>query len=94
MLAARNKGVEGSYTWTFNESIQFEVKSVHLVKKISWIYSLYDFYSVLFLPESQTEISEVEQDLKRAQDQKIEVERKLRFTDEEKQALEKVSLHT
>lgn len=48
----------------------------------------------LFLPESQTEISEVEQDLKRAQDQKIEVERKLRLIDEEKQALEKVSLHT
>ncbi|XP_052697457.1 serine/threonine-protein kinase MRCK alpha-like isoform X3 [Crassostrea angulata] len=39
--------------------------------------------------ESQTEISEVEQDLKRAQDQKIEVERKLRLIDEEKQALEK-----
>lgn len=47
-----------------------------------------------FLPESQTEISEVEQDLKRAQDQKIEVERKLRNIDEEKQALEKVGLHT
>ncbi|XP_078315965.1 serine/threonine-protein kinase MRCK alpha-like isoform X3 [Crassostrea virginica] len=39
--------------------------------------------------ESQTEISEVEQDLKRAQDLKIDVERKLRLIEEEKQALEK-----
>jgi hypothetical protein len=45
---------------------------------------------VLLFPESQTEISEVEQDLKRAQDLKIELERKMRIIDEEKMALEKV----
>ncbi|XP_048738047.2 serine/threonine-protein kinase MRCK alpha-like isoform X4 [Ostrea edulis] len=39
--------------------------------------------------ESQTEISEVEQDLKRAQDLKIELERKMRIIEEEKMALEK-----
>lgn len=44
-----------------------------------------------FSSESQTEISEVEQDLKRAQDLKIDVERKLRLIEEEKQALEKVN---
>lgn len=47
--------------------------------------------ALLFSSESQTEISEVEQDLKRAQDLKIDVERKLRLIEEEKQALEKVN---
>ncbi|XP_061167122.1 serine/threonine-protein kinase MRCK alpha-like isoform X2 [Saccostrea echinata] len=39
--------------------------------------------------ESQTEISEVEQDFKRAQDLKIDLERKMRIIEEEKMALEK-----
>lgn len=46
-----------------------------------------------FSPESQTEISEVEQDLKRAQDLKIELERKMRIIEEEKMALEKVGFY-
>lgn len=48
------------------------------------------FYLIFLFTESQTEISAIEQELKRAQDNKQEIERKIKLIEEEKNALEKV----
>ena len=53
--------------------------------------SIATFELFTYIIESQTEISAIEQELKRAQDSKQEIERKIKLIEEEKTALEKVS---
>ena len=55
---------------------------------VKWIAT---FELFTYIIESQTEISAIEQELKRAQDNKQEIERKIKLIEEEKTALEKVS---
>ena len=61
---------------------------VCLLYIIKWVAT---FELFTYIIESQTEISAIEQELKRAQDNKQEIERKIKLIEEEKTALEKVS---
>lgn len=81
-----------------NYSLNTKIRRCGLIAKCFCLFGLFFrffaqrkiFYLIFLFTESQTEISAIEQELKRAQDNKQEIERKIKLIEEEKNALEKV----